>query len=390
MTIAAMSVVRRLLFALSVVGIATAAAGHDLTITEAVMIVRTDGTVVTELICDLDALALGAASSADDAILYATLAALDRDDLDTRRDALRRLLSRRVKLRADGLILPVEIAFPDEIVTPDGTTRRSENEIPSYFGTTARLMATIPSDAEALTLMASRAFPPVHLTILDQRTLDGRREVMLQGARSEPYPLRAVLTDTDAARPSGVFGSYLALGFAHILPRGIDHVLFVLGLFLFGLAWRPLLLQVSAFTVAHTLTLGLASLGVVALDPGIVEPLIALSIAWVAVENIVRTNRGRGSLALRTAVVFGFGLLHGLGFAGVLGDLGLPANAFLPALLAFNIGVEAGQLVVIALAFLLVGWARDKPWFTRRVVWPASGAIAALGLFWFVERLLPL
>ncbi|MEZ5314470.1 MAG: HupE/UreJ family protein [Thermoanaerobaculia bacterium] len=182
-----------------------------------------------------------------------------------------------------------------------------------------------------------------------------------------------------------VFARYSRLGFAHILPRGLDHICFVLGLFLLSTRWRPLLLQISAFTVAHTLTLGAAVYGVVRLSPSIVEPLIALSIAWVAIENLWTTELR----PWRTALVFAFGLLHGLGFAGVLAEVGVPPSRFLAALLSFNLGVEAGQLTVVAGAFLLVG-ARfsRRSWYRQRVVLPASLAIEAIGIWWFVERTL--
>ena len=136
--------------------------------------------------------------------------------------------------------------------------------------------------------------------------------------------------------------------------------------------------------MAHTVTLALATMGVVRLPPTIVEPLIALSIAWVAIENVL-VDRLR---PWRPFVVFGFGLLHGLGFAGALADVGLPAGELVPALLAFNVGVELGQLAVLAVAFLVVGpWVR-RPWYRRRLAVPASLAIAAVGLFWAVERTL--
>ena len=176
---------------------------------------------------------------------------------------------------------------------------------------------------------------------------------------------------------------YLALGFTHILPRGADHVLFVLGIFLLAVALRPVLWQVTAFTVAHTVTLALTIYGVVALPAAIVEPLIALSIVYVAVENVFTARLH----AWRPAIVFCFGLLHGMGFAGVLTGIGLPRSEFLPALLAFNAGVEAGQLTVILAAFLLLGLPfRRKPWYRARVVIPGSVTIAAVGLFWFVQR----
>ena len=176
---------------------------------------------------------------------------------------------------------------------------------------------------------------------------------------------------------------YLVLGFTHILPRGLDHVLFVLGIFLLAVQLRPVLWQVSAFTVAHTITLALTVYGVVSLPSRIVEPLIALSIVYVAVENVF-TSRLH---AWRPAIVFCFGLLHGMGFAGVLTEIGLPRSEFVPALLAFNAGVECGQLTVILAAFLLVGLPfRKKPWYRRRIVVPASIAISAVACYWFVER----
>lgn len=177
---------------------------------------------------------------------------------------------------------------------------------------------------------------------------------------------------------------FIGLGFTHILPEGLDHILFVLGLFFFSTMLRPLLIQVTAFTIAHSLTLGLSLLGVISLPSRIVEPLIALSIAVVAIENIF-FRKMRPS---RFLVVFGFGLIHGLGFAGVLKGLGLPEGQFLKVLFSFNGGVELGQLAVIALAWALTVWMWKKPWYHRRVVVPVSALIAAVGLFWFVQRLL--
>jgi hypothetical protein len=124
--------------------------------------------------------------------------------------------------------------------------------------------------------------------------------------------------------------------------------------------------------------------GVVSLPSRVVEPLIALSIAYVAIENLV-TSQIR---PWRLALVFGFGLLHGLGFAGVLANLGLPREEFLTALLSFNVGVEAGQLTVIALAAAAVLWSRDRAWYRRAIVTPASLAIAGTGLYWTIVRIL--
>ena len=175
---------------------------------------------------------------------------------------------------------------------------------------------------------------------------------------------------------------YLELGYVHILPKGLDHILFVLGLFLLSAKLKPILLQVTTFTIAHSITLGLSMYGIVSLPSRIVEPLIALSIAYVAIENIFT----REVKPWRLGLVFLFGLLHGLGFAGVLRELGLPRGEFLTALLSFNLGVEAGQLTVIALAALVVSPVFRRPWYYARVVTPASLAIAAAGLYWTVLR----
>ncbi len=204
---------------------------------------------------------------------------------------------------------------------------------------------------------------------------------LTNGALSDPLPREGVAEVGALAQ----FGRYIVLGFEHILPKGLDHILFVLGLFFFSLHLRPLLLQVTAFTLAHTATLALAVLGYVSVPPEIVEPLIAASIVYVAVENILRPQLGWW----RTAVVFGFGLLHGLGFASVLGEIGLNPARLISGLIGFNIGVELGQLAVITLAFFAVGyWFGKKPWYRSFIAVPASVAIAVVGAWWVVERTL--
>jgi hydrogenase/urease accessory protein HupE len=194
---------------------------------------------------------------------------------------------------------------------------------------------------------------------------------------SEPFSLTEVFTAPSAL---DVFAEYLAAGFDHIVPAGTDHILFVIGLFLFSTHWRPLLWQVTMFTVAHSITLALATTGVLTLPARVVEPLIALSIAYVGIENLWHRRLHRSRLAL----VFGFGLLHGLGFASMLADFGMPERAFV----TFNVGVELGQLAIIAVAFALVGfWFAREAYYRRLVVVPASALIALIGLYWAWERL---
>ncbi len=182
---------------------------------------------------------------------------------------------------------------------------------------------------------------------------------------------------------ASVFVNYIGIGFEHIIPKGWDHILFVVGLFLLAARAGPLLWQVTAFTLAHTVTLALATLDVISLPAAIVEPLIALSISYVCFENIL-TNR---MSPWRPAVVFLFGLLHGLGFAGVLGDVGLSAEHFAASLIAFNVGVELAQLAVIAICLLTVGiWFQNRTWYRQVIVIPTSVVIGLVGLWWFIER----
>lgn len=208
-------------------------------------------------------------------------------------------------------------------------------------------------------------------------------EAMLAAAQ-QPAPAPGQIAPPQAkANEESVVGRFLWLGFTHILPEGTDHILFVLGLFFFSTFLRPLLVQITAFTIAHSITLGLSLFGVFSLPSRVVEPLIALSIAVVAIENIF-FRKLRPS---RFLIVFGFGLIHGLGFAGVLKSLGLPENQFLKVLVSFNLGVEGGQLAVVAMAAALTAWMWKKPWYFKRVVVPVSALIAAIGLFWFVQRI---
>ena len=176
--------------------------------------------------------------------------------------------------------------------------------------------------------------------------------------------------------------TYGRMGFTHILPQGLDHILFVLGLFLLGSNTMALVKQITAFTVAHSITLALTALGVIHLPGRIIEPIIALSIAFVAIENLF----ARDVRPWRTAVVFVFGLVHGMGFAEVFADAGLRGTGLLTALVSFNVGVELGQLAVVGLAFAVVGWFRKDPRYRQIVVMPASLLIALVAIFWTVQR----
>lgn len=237
----------------------------------------------------------------------------------------------------------------------------------------------LESSATALTFAWAEGFGPVVLRTATDVENEGYSAFLAGGETSEPIAVKG----QEARGFWAVFVDYIGIGFEHILPLGLDHILFVIGLFLFSTKMRPLLWQITAFTLAHTVTLALGMLGVLSIPGSIVEPIIAASIVYVAIENIL----SKGMSPWRPIVVFLFGLLHGLGFAGVLTEFGIPDGQFLPALIGFNIGVEFGQLTVIALCFLAVGfWFGKRDWYRSRIVIPGSLLVALIGAYWFVER----
>jgi hypothetical protein len=322
--------------------------------------------------------------------LEALLAGIDLDtveDTDNAEnagdyDALRSLPAARIAARAPELLpnwnsLPLlsvnGAAVPLESVmieVPEGI----DAELPR--DSLWRLEAAVPAGAEQVQV----TWPDgAGALVLRQQGVEDPYTGYLAGGEKSP---EIALSGGDAQSGWQAFVSYIPVGFDHILPKGLDHILFVLGLFFLSTRLRPLIWQVTAFTLAHTVTLALGALGWVNVPGAIVEPLIAASITYVAVENIFHSALNRW----RPLVIFGFGLLHGLGFASVLGDFGLPAGQFVPALIGFNIGVELGQLAVIAIAFVLVGWAMKRVWYRRAIAVPASCVIAAVGAYWFIER----
>jgi hypothetical protein len=274
----------------------------------------------------------------------------------------------------------VHVAFDDRAARPDvhATFAARENEL-SMPVITISLTGWIPADTSRLTWTYGWTFASYAFSVESDagnaitQWLDGNQS-------STPVPLDRALPHLSRLE---TFAQYLRLGFTHIVPGGLDHILFVLGLYLLSTTWRALLWQVSAFTLAHTISLGLAMNGLIAARPSVVEPLIAVSICYVAMENVVL-----GELKpWRVGLVFAFGLLHGLGFAGVLSELGLPRREFATALVAFNVGVETGQLFVIAAAVAAIGWWRSASFYRHRIVIPASLAIAVVAMYWTVQRL---
>lgn len=244
------------------------------------------------------------------------------------------------------------------------------------------LTASLPLGAENIVWSWDERFG-ANIVRVGAKDADNEYSIYLtRGEATDPIP---VVGRNIAQAAVSVFWNYLVIGFTHILPKGLDHILFVVGLFLLSTRIRPLVFQVTSFTIAHTITLALATTGVVHLSPAIVEPLIALSIVYVCVENIY-TDKLQ---SWRPVIVFGFGLLHGLGFAGVLSEVGISPTYFVTALVSFNLGVELGQITVIVACFLLIGfWFRDRPWYRSVITIPASIVIAAIGSYWFLQRTL--
>jgi len=282
---------------------------------------------------------------------------------------LRRMIVERTELLLDGRTLALTWVGLED---PSASEDRGVGKV------VARMRASLPDDAETLTFRTTLILGSYPLIV---RRADQPDEIAwLPGpASSAPIP---VATAAPGSWLSSV-ASGVWLGFTHIVPMGLDHILFVLGLFLLTPRARPLLVQVSLFSLAHTCTLGLAALGTIAVPGGVVEPLIALSIVYIGFENLVRP----GTTRWRLIVVLLFGLVHGLGFAGALARLQLPAGSLVPTLVLFNVGVELGQIAVLAAATLVVRALALRPAvFQALIARPASVAIAGAGLVWMVER----
>ena len=187
----------------------------------------------------------------------------------------------------------------------------------------------------------------------------------------------------ERAPDSRVIWFYLKLGILHIIPLGTDHILFVTSLCLLSTRIKTILWQATAFTVAHSVTLALSMKGVLVAPGALVEPIIALSIVFVAVENILLSKLK----PWRIAIVFLFGLIHGLGFASALNEIGLPRNKFYTSILSFNAGVEVGQVIVIICVFILIiiPFGRSNE-YRKLIVFPLSILIALIASYWFVKR----
>ncbi|MEJ6401982.1 HupE/UreJ family protein [Yoonia sp. 2307UL14-13] len=315
---------------------------------------RVDDRLVFEMEANLESFVAGidlsTVSDTDEAPRAATydeLRALEPVVMESRFRAFWPNMVDAMTLMADGEPLRVQLDTVE--IGPVGN-------IEAVRPSSIQFSAPLPAGAETVTFGWAQEYGALVLRQMDvPEPYDGYLD---QGALSDPINLAG----GNQASGWETFVDYIPVGFDHIVPKGLDHILFVLGLFFLAARLRPLILQVSLFTVAHTITLALAALGYTrSIEDAFlntfnfefitaVEVLIALSIVYVAVENIFFSRIS----PWRPIVIFVFGLLHGLGFASVLAEFGLPDSSFVPALIGFNVGVEVGQLFVIAVMFLCV------------------------------------
>lgn len=301
---------------------------------------------------------------------YNALRALSADELQENVIADSGAFLSKIAISADGAVLEKTI---ESLSVPEIT----DLSVPRI----SRLILTgvLAASAQNVTVSWDAALGAIVLRGPLNDSGEGYASYLQNGAISDPISIRDVTSQSTWQ----IISDYVIIGYAHIIPKGLDHILFVVGLFLLSTRLSPLLWQVTSFTLAHTLTLALGMLGLVTIPAGIVEPLIAASIVYICVENLFMNHLSKW----RPFVIFGFGLLHGLGFASVLTEIGLSRSHFITGLISFNVGVELGQLSVIMLCFLAVGfWFRSKDWYRAAITIPGSLIIAAIGAYWFLER----
>lgn len=339
----------------------------DVTIADDTLEIQLDW-MVEAAIAGVDLTSISDTNESANAESYDAVRALPPDALEERLQAAWPSIENQFLIATDGRRLPIALADVEVQDTPNLELARL-----------SRLTLTAPLPPGGTPVIVGWA-PSLGPLIVRQRGVEnGYSAFLTPGMMSDPIP-RTGGSDQTALE---AFVDYIAVGFDHIVPQGLDHILFVLGLFFFSLRMGALLWQVTAFTLAHTVTLALGALDIIRLSPDIVEPIIAASIVYVGIENLFL----RKLPPWRPFVIFGFGLLHGLGFASVLQEFGLGNDHFIPKLIGFNVGVEVGQLAVIAAAWLTLALFFGKfGWYHRRIAAPVSVAIAIIAAFWVLER----
>lgn len=355
-----------------------AAQAHNLPYALADIRIGAAGEVQVALRVHLTPMILGAPQGAPDEAAVARVMALSDAEIAARSAVIEQQLLALLTLRADGRVLDnLTVRFPTpaevrtEALTPPDSPQPSAP---------IAVAVRMPTGAKAVDIALPPSLGPAVVSV---RYADGQTVTLplTDGRQSPAFRLagpNTVLDQADAVL------RFVVLGFGHILPGGLDHILFVVALVMGAPRFWPLVKLATSFTVAHSITLSLAALGLVSVPGAIVEPAIALSIAVAALLSLRATETvGWGRLAL----VFGFGLLHGLGFAGVLQETGLPRGAEIAALAAFNIGIELAQLAVIALVLVALRLATRLTRDPNLIARPITIGVALIGVFWTVQRI---
>jgi len=376
-----------LLLAAALVLLASApAAGHNLSYAAVRVSFPDAGRVEVEIRCHVPALIMGAPQGHLSDDLTLVFVGLGDAELARRESIAAAAFLRNFSLRADGaLIDAIDLRFPSPAtLRTDAATPRSD---PGPSAPVV-LRASLPPGARVVDV----ALPPdLGRAMVVAMASDGRivSQAVSEGERTQPLRI---------AGPSGwrdaldTLWRFVVLGFQHILPLGYDHVLFIVALAIGTPRLGTLVKLATLFTLAHSVTLALASFGLVRAPPALVEPAIAASIVLMALANLMTAAptgpQAARAAPVRAAVIFAFGLLHGLGFAGALRAAGLQRGHETSALAGFNIGVEFGQVAVILVVLALVGWFPNRAHYRALVVLPASVVIGALALFWTLNRIL--
>ena len=363
------------LFSFLFVLLSATAHAHEMRPSIASLSVDTQGIITLKLVTNMEAWlanidpSLSDTNDSPNVAIYDEYRALDRNALDRRVREDDQALGEVIEILAQGEMITMTLTDVNVLPVDDPELPRDTELI---------FVGGLPDGTNSLVYRVHDSLPNTAVRLFLDNA-DPRVQFVKSGDSSDPLSLDQAVQRSVLA----VVGEYIELGFTHIIPRGLDHIIFILGLTLISKRFFDLVTQVTAFTVAHSVTLAMGLYGVLELPSSIVEPLIAASIVYIAFENIWHHRVNTSS----AVVVFCFGLLHGLGFAGVLTELGLPERDFVIGLLSFNAGVELGQLAIILVAYLSVGiWVIRSSWYHSRVAVPLSGVIGLIGVYWFVER----